>query len=91
MAKEQADFYAEQARVMNDDLQQKLKKFIQDRHQENAVLEYVMAQEANDSDEEFNHFDQMASKLSKEEVTARLKRDFLGKMERVQKAISSEE
>ena len=68
---------------MNEELQEKLKKFIQDRHQENAILEYVMEQEADDSDEEFNHFDQMASKLSEVEVTARLKRDFRNKMEKV--------
>ena len=50
-----------------------------------------MEQEADDSDEEFNHFDRMASKLSEAEVAARLKRYFRNKMEKVQQAIASEE
>jgi hypothetical protein len=42
MIKEESEYLDEQAKVMNDQLKQKMKNFIQARHQENEVLEYVL-------------------------------------------------
>ena len=90
MIKEQSEYLDEQAKVMNDQLKDKMKNFIQARHQENEVLEYVLQQEANSSDEEFNHFDEMASKMKPAEVSEKLKRNFINKIDKVQREIESE-
>ena len=34
--------------------------FLQERQQENDVINYVIDKEANESDEDYNYFDQLA-------------------------------
>jgi len=51
---------------MDDKLKEQVKKFLQKKKHDEAVLKYVSEREANESDEDFNVFDKMAAGLTEE-------------------------
>lgn len=55
------------------------------------MLNYVIEKEANDSDEDFNVFDQMAQGIAKENIDEKLKDVFGKKLKQVKEQIISEE
>ena len=47
------------------------------------MLKYVSDKEANESDEDFNIFDQMAAGLSEKETQKKIRADYLAKVDEV--------
>lgn len=55
------------------------------------MLEYVLDQEAGDSDDDFNVFDQMAAGCGDEDAQEYLGKEFMNKLKRVKDNIATEE
>ena len=91
MIQEKEDYWREQNQEMNERLLESIKKFKQSMLHENAVLNYVLDQEAQDSDEDFNVFDKMAGDYNDEEVKAKLLQQLRKKIDKVKKAVEDEE
>jgi hypothetical protein len=81
MEAERKDWDAEQDEIRTQELRVKMAKFLLERQQENDVLNYVIEKEANESDEDFNVFDQLAQEVGEERVGQKLREDFSKKLE----------
>lgn len=80
MDRERKEWDAEQEGIRGQELRVKMAKFLLERQQENDVLNYVIEKEANDSDEDFNVFDQLAQKVEEDALGQKLREDFSKKL-----------
>ena len=76
MQQEAKEYTREQNLNKKKELLQKMAAFLQERQQENDVINYVIDKEANESDEDYNYFDQLAQGESEERVKAQLHNTF---------------
>jgi len=90
MIQEQREYEREQAALMDAQLQLSKKKFLRARQQDRAVLDFVLDREANESDEDFNVFDQRAKGLGEEQVSKLLRSTFAAKVQEVADQVAAE-
>ena len=76
MIQEQKDYWIEVNRQMHERLTATIPHFeAQATHKKN-VIEYVLEQEENESDEDFNVFDKLAAGYTDKDATNRISCDF---------------
>lgn len=90
MIQEQKDYWIELNKEMHNKLTATIPYFeAQATHNKN-VIDYVLEQEENESDEDFNVFDKIAAGYSDRDATNRISNDFLGKIQRINEKVASE-